>query len=85
MLSLKKNSFSRLSGSNLDLRSPAIRPAEENKRSTSVDVGGAVKNFLGTNNQMILKHIKTNKPGQSTDSTLNSVVATFSKLLEYTS
>jgi hypothetical protein len=45
-LSLRKSNFSRVSGDNLPLLSDAIRPAAENKLSTSVEVGGGVRNFL---------------------------------------
>ena len=50
MLSLRKSNFSRVSGDNLALLSAAIRPAAENSLSTSVEVGGGVRNFLEENN-----------------------------------
>jgi hypothetical protein len=46
IFSLRKSNFSKVSGANLPLWSEAIKPAAENNLSTSVEVGGAVRNFL---------------------------------------
>ena len=51
ILSLRNKSFSRVSGDNLALLSAAIRPAAENNLSTSVELGGAVRNFLDTDDE----------------------------------
>jgi hypothetical protein len=46
IFSRRKSNFSRVLGDSLDLLSLAIKPATEKSLSTSVDVGGGVRNFL---------------------------------------
>ena len=46
MFSLRKRTFSRFLGTILDLLSVAINPAIEKSLSTSVEIGGGVRNFL---------------------------------------
>ena len=74
IFSLRKSNFSKVSGANLPLWSEAIKPAAENNLSTSVEVGGAVRNFLIKKEMNKITSKKSKLiPGKSTKGTLDLV------------